>query len=953
MDETPALAIARLRAEWDAEVRPSARRALTAAAVAVLLGAAHVARVGSLLARGVAAGALVLTVVALVARALILWRRRDDLRRAVRQTIGATDPDLGGATLRALTLVERAAADERVGSPALAALHLRRLLGRASRDRIQDRAASVGSRWASAGLAAALLAAFAVAVGPFRVIEGLDVLAARGGEAPLELPWVDEVEVTATPPDYLHEGRDILLPFAPTKQPRGTTVEVRGRPVRKGRALVLTDGGAEVSFVDDGAGGVVARWTLGESTTLRIAARFGEVRIRQPDELRVVSIPDDPPKVTLEGAPRTVKLLDEPSLPLRYEVSDDHGLREVNLVLRAGVKEERRVLSRPAADARTDRGGHELRALDPFFRRTYVPVEVLVEARDNDPIAGPKWGRSEAILVIPPEVGEPEAMRYAALARARDALTDLLADRMGQRPPGTQRRAEHAAHEQEVQAAAARVVSEALAGEYGGLRVRGRAASLARGQLARLEDALKAERKQTTRATHQKLLEESEGVLLALDAGLRGLGYRDARAVARRLADVADEAAASAAVVLDGARGERSSGEARLTAAVTVLSGGGGQLLRLGELGLDLGEIVANDLRRIARARQAEDWVHAELAARDLAARLRRPEPSFGGGGRGGVESGTPRAPQPGEASSADDQGAGAERDLEDLVRDHAAEMDAVSEALDQATSKEDLEALREEAKRHADAIREAVSGLPRSAPVPGTAQSAAAAAREQAEAMAGAIEQGELKQAVQGGQGAVRSLAEAKRLSEQGGGFFPESRAGREADRARETVAGELAWAEEALRKLRQATSERAKDALERSSGKEGAMAERTRELRSKGEAGDGRMPEETLEHLGEAEQAMRDAQKSLEQGEGDRGLERQRDAQRLLEMARGEDSGQDESGEAADGRGFANDAEVPSKDRHKGPEEFRRRVMEGLGGSADPRLKEAVRRYAEGLLK
>jgi hypothetical protein len=245
------------------------------------------------------------------------------------------------------------------------------------------------------------------------------------------------------------------------------------------------------------------------------------------------------------------------------------------------------------------------------------------------------------------------------------------------------------------------------------------------------------------------------------------------------------------------------------------------------------------------------------------------------------------------------------------------------------------------------------VRELPRSAPVPGTAESAAAAAREQAEAMAGAIEQGDLKQAVRGGQGAVRSLAEAKRMSEQGGGFFPESRADREADRARETVAGELAWAEEALRKLRQATSERAKDALDRSSGEEGAMAERARELRNKGEAGDGRMPEEMLEHLGDAEQAMRDAQKALKEGEGDKGLERQRDAQRLLEMARGEDSGQDESGEAADGRGFSKDTEVPGKDKHKGPEDFRRRVMEGLGGSADPRLKEAVRRYAEGLLK
>jgi hypothetical protein len=918
--------------------------------LATILGAAHVARVGSPLGRGIAAAAIALVAIALVTRAIIVRRRGDDLRSAVRRTVGATDPPLGAATLRALTLVGRAAADDRVGSPALAALHLRRLIGRASVDRIQDRGARVAARWASAGLAAAALAALAVAVEPFRVVEGLDVLVARGGEAPLPLPWIHEVEVTATPPDYLHEDRSVVLPFSPTMQPRGTTVEVRGRPLRAGRAIVLTDGDAEVPFVEDGLGGVVARWTLGDSTTLRIAARFGEVRVRQVDEQRIVSIPDDPPRATLEGAPRTVKLLDEPSIALRYEVTDDHGLREVNLVLRSGIREERRVLSRPAADTRTDRGGYELRARDPFLRRTYVPVEVRIEARDNDPVSGPKWGRSEAILIIPPQVGEPEALRYAALLKARDAVTDLLADRMGQRPPGAADRSRHTAHEAEIQAAATAAVGEALGGDYGGLRVRGRAAALARGQLARLGEALEAERKSATRAAHEDLLDETEGVLLAFDAGLRGLGFRDSRAVARRVSDVADEAAAAAAAVIGG---ERAGGVARMDAAVTVLDGGGKQLLRLGDLGLDLGEIVANDLRRIARAREAGDWPHAELAARDLAARLRRPDPSFGGGGRGGVESGTPRAPEPGEASNADEDAAGAERDLEELARDHASEMDSVADALEQATSKEDLEALREEAKRHAEAIREAVRSLPRAGAVPGSAESAAAAGREQAESMAGALEQGDLRQAVKGGEGAVGSLDEAKRLGEQSGGFFPENRAGRESERARETVASELAWAEEALRRLREATSERAKEALDRSGKNEGSLADRAKDLRKKGEGGDGRMPEEMLDRLSEAEQAMREAQKALSEGNGDKGLEHQRDAQRLLEMSREEDPGQEEGGEPGDGKKLAQKADVPDKDKHKSPEEFRRRVLEGLGGSADPRLKEAVRRYAEGLLK
>src|SRR5262249_39489485 len=159
---------------------------------------------------------------------------------------------------------------------------------------------------------------------------------------------------------------------------------------------------------------VVARWTLGDTVTLFVAARFGAVRVRQSDEQVVLSIPDEAPQVKIEGAPRTVHLLEEPSIAIHYEATDDHGLREVDLVLRSGMREERRLLSRPTGDAKIDRGGHELTANDRFFKRAFGSVEVTVEARDNDPITGPKWGKSAPIVILLPEVGEAEALRYAA-----------------------------------------------------------------------------------------------------------------------------------------------------------------------------------------------------------------------------------------------------------------------------------------------------------------------------------------------------------------------------------------------------------------------------------------------------------------------------------------------------------------------------------------------------------
>jgi len=44
---------------------------------------------------------------------------------------------------------------------------------------------------------------------------------------------------------------------------------------------------------------------------------------------------------------------------------------------------------------------------------------------------------------------------------------------------------------------------------------------------------------------------------------------------------------------------------------------------------------------------------------------------------------------------------------------------------------------------------------------------------------------------------------------------------------------------------------------------------------------------------------------------------------------------------------------ADIPKADAHKGPEEFRKRVIKGLGQPSGGRLKDAVKRYAEGLLR
>jgi len=498
----------------------------------------------------------------------------------------------------------------------------------------------------------------------------------------------------------------------------------------------------------------------------------------------------------------------------------------------------------------------------------------------------------------------------------------------------------------------------ALEETHGGLAMRSRVKTIARGQVRRLEEATTALETKKSAAAEKAWASTLEELIVAIDASVEGLGAQDARVVAKRLADVADEAADASVAWLDVATREEAT--TRLDAAVEVLGGGGEMMLQLGELGLDLGEIVQNDLRRIGRSREALQMRHAELAARDLAARLRKPDPSFRGGGGhghgGGVESGGQPAPSDGPASEADMRSQQTERQLEEILRDQAQEIQDVQDALDRALTQEEKDELKERARKLAQGVRDAVKDLPRDSVVPDSAASKAAEARQEAEAMAGALEQGRLAEATDRGERAVEALKEASRRGSSSP-YPDDAETGKQAGGARTEVEEALQEVADALRVMREKASNRAKGDLEGSGQDQEKLGERVGELAQKGEDGERSMPGEMLDQLREAQDAMREAERSLEKGEGEDGLELQKKAHRLLEMARGErdeDSGegQEQGKRDGDGKSLAQETEVP-KDRRDGPEEFRRRVLEGLGGDADPRLREAIRRYAEGLLQ
>ncbi|MCU0683153.1 MAG: DUF4175 domain-containing protein [Polyangiaceae bacterium] len=905
---------------------------------ALALGA-HLARLGSPGARGGAALLLGAALAGAVALAVRRRRALATLQSVLERVVRPADEEGAGRALRALRLAERARREPQVGSAELAALHLDRSLSRISVDRVREHAERLATRSRRAGLLAAALALGAVAVGPVRVIEGLDVLASRGGLAPLPIDYLDRVEVLVHPPEYLHERDRVYVEVDELEAPYGSVVTVRGLPLRSGRALVLGDGHVEVPFVDDGQGRVTARWTLAGDVSLRGGARFGPVRIEQAGGLHLRSRPDESPVVELEGAPRTARLLEESEIPLVYRASDDHGLRQLDLVLRSGSREERRPLARFDSDRRSDQGGYLLRASDRFLKESYAPIEVRIEARDNDPLLGPKWGKSEAVTIVPPALGEPEALRHDALVEVRGALVDALAALSDKRG---------AAAEREAIERALAALRDAPGKSFGGVTVPRRLGALLLGQARRVRESLRAGR--------AKLVTAVEDATLAVDGALRSLDVRDARQVARSLSRVAEDAAEGLHAAQTPA--ERAAGMTRAEAALEVVAPSGRSLGRLGPLGHDLGVVVAGDLRRIRRALERDDRKHAELAARDLAARLSRPEPSFAGGGGGGTEAGSGASGSGGEpgdqeASDAESSLAAGEQAIDELARDHAGNIAGVEQALEQNEAGDGAGARGDEAKRHAEAVREAVRQLPRSSYQPDAAAAAAAAARDQAQQMADALERGAPRDAMEAGRAAERALQEAARSAADEGRWDGE-RLERTAREAASKLGPEVRWLEQALESAKQKARQRTN--LGGASEREGKLAERTGEVGEKGRQSSGALPEQTLDLLREAERHMREAAQQFERGEAEPGLARQREAQRLLEMARSardeEESRPGDEGQGGKGSPGGQTA-IPKAGEGKGPEEFRRRVLEGLGRGGDPRLRPAVKRYAERLLR
>ena len=194
--------LAGLASVWKDTLRAPRRRAVFAALALVFVVAMLVARMGTVRARVASAGILALAAagaVAIVVRERRIW---NDPRAVIGRIANRADPERAGRALRALTLLDEDGEPKDTStSPALARLHVARQLAALPHDRISAEAGAAARR---TNIVAIALAVGVLGLGgshAFSVLEGADVLVARGGVAPLGLPYIQDMTLMARPPD--------------------------------------------------------------------------------------------------------------------------------------------------------------------------------------------------------------------------------------------------------------------------------------------------------------------------------------------------------------------------------------------------------------------------------------------------------------------------------------------------------------------------------------------------------------------------------------------------------------------------------------------------------------------------------------------------------------------------------------------------------------------------------
>ncbi len=861
---------------------------------------------------------------------LVLWGKGREtalVDRAVR-AVRSVDTALSARIRRAARLVEDLAKAPSGESVELSRLHLDEVLAGVSLVDIEHSARRRGRklRWFALGLLAlVVLLTFGRVLS---IVEGLDVLVARRGVAPFAISYIEESDIEAELPLHVAgANRKVPVYYEQIVLPAGAEITWRMIPRVSERTFVVTDGLRDVPFVSDGHGAWVAKIRVDDPSELRVAATFGDVKVLHTERLRVSTIPDRAPTVTLVDGPREVKISELDRLPIEFVAQDDYGLSVVELVIQSGEHEERQELVRLDGNRRVYRGATAVTRKTSLVEGAYQPVIVTVQARDGDLVTGPRWGKSEAIVLLPEPIGEDLAERHLALRAFRRALVEYRVDFERANGGPSAARTGRARGGTGPAGAFAGGTPTAFA-NFGDPSAWIARVSSSPGRKSRRSSS-------TGDATGGSPLGDGRALVRTFAGGRQALverpGRRGRRA-GRASSCIADERGrANSREIAGRPRGSETGCTAPGRGWDEWTRFGAGSSGRFGArapFARDFGTFarggsapapsrapsarhsVLRGQRRGRRVRRAF-WVRrVRSAALSCALRVRPTE-------RTGL---LPRR---------------AARPRAERARTTARRRCPCGEA--DARKDEGLWRLAKE-------LRDTLEALPNFGRVPGSALAEASQARSQGEAMADALDAGQLDRSLESGRAALEALERAQRSNDAQGGYLPRE----DLERARDALERARAAAAQAKRQKPQLSlGERAERQRE--------LGRAAQELADEAAQGPAPLPEGVRGALRRAGELMQKAGEALERGDAARGRELSTEAQeellRALPERRQDDAqpaeGESEAGDPSHVREGHADVPGQSEDRSRA---FRERVEAGLGRESG-RFGPAVRRYAETL--
>ncbi|MFL5322132.1 MAG: DUF4175 family protein [Myxococcaceae bacterium] len=253
-------------------------------------------------------------------------------------------------------------------------------------------------------------------------------------------PITGDVELTLNYPAYTGFAQRVLPGTnGDVSAPAGTRVQLKTRADRKvGRAELVLEG-ATVPLKVDNERDLSGEFVVQKTGSYKF--RFFSSHDRQLAEGPPIPInveADQPPKVTILTPGDEVEVDPNQKLTLKYDVTDDFGVTELQLVYRMGSNPEEKRIPLPKDEGRTTRANYAW-DLQTLHLRPGDHVSYYLEAKDNDEVAGHKKGVSRTLSLKTYSAAEH---RREAL-KAAEALWERLLTQLANRMEGPDRDRDH------------------------------------------------------------------------------------------------------------------------------------------------------------------------------------------------------------------------------------------------------------------------------------------------------------------------------------------------------------------------------------------------------------------------------------------------------------------------------------------------------------------------------